>query len=88
MFETSKDILNIALAVGFGLIALFLSIALFYAIFVLRDLSETTKALKVTAKHVNQVIVQPAKIATMLFSKIKHVAELVEKHATKKSRRG
>lgn len=87
MFETTKDILNIVLAAGFGLIALFLSIALFYAIFILRDLSETTKALKSTAKQINTLIVQPTKIAAMLYGKIKKIADMVEKQVAKKARK-
>ena len=69
MFETSKDILNITLAVGFGLIAIFLSVTLFYAIFVLRDLGETTKAMKKVAKQANDILIQPTKFLTFLFAK-------------------
>lgn len=87
MFETSKDILNIVLAVGFGLIAVFLSITLFYAIFVLRDLSETTKAMKKVAKQANSMIIQPAKFLTFLFSKARTIAEIVEKNVAKKTRK-
>ncbi len=87
MFETSKDILNIVLAVGFGLIAVFLSIALFYAIFVLRDLGETTKAMKKVAKQANSMIIQPAKFMSFLFSKAKTIAEIVEKNVVKKAQK-
>lgn len=84
MFETSKDILNIVLAVGFGLIAVFLSIALFYAIFVLRDIGETTKAMRKLAKQANNMIIQPAKFMTFLFGKARVIADLVEKSVSKK----
>lgn len=86
MFETSADILNIALAVSIGLVAVFLSIALFYAIFVLRDIGETTKAMKKVAKQANNVLVQPAKLITFLFSKARVIAEIVEKQVEKKAR--
>ncbi|MFH1546338.1 MAG: hypothetical protein ABIE14_03095 [Patescibacteria group bacterium] len=87
MFETSKDILNIVLAVGFGLIAIFLSITLFYAIFVLRDLGETTKAMKKVAKQANSMIIQPAKFMSFLFEKARTIAEIVEKNVVKKTRK-
>ncbi len=87
MFETSKDILNIVLAVGFGLIAIFLSVTLFYAIFVLRDLSETTKAMKKVARQANNMIIQPTKFISFLFDKAKTITEIVEKNVAKKTRR-
>jgi len=87
MFETSADILNITLAIGFSLIAIFLSIALFYAIFVLRDLGETTKALKHTANQVDSLLVQPTKILSFLFDKVRDVASLVEGQLATKRRK-
>lgn len=83
MFETSQDVLNLSLAVGFGLIALFLSVALFYAIFVLRDISETTKAMKKVAKQANNMIIQPAKFMTFLFSKARTITDILEKSVVK-----
>ncbi|MCF7836220.1 hypothetical protein K9N08_03065 [Candidatus Gracilibacteria bacterium] len=87
MFETSKDILNFSLAVGFGMIAIFLSIALFYAIFVLRDIGETTKAMKRVAKQANNILIQPTKMLAFLFSKAKTISEIVEKNIAKKNRK-
>ncbi|MFH0834269.1 MAG: hypothetical protein V2A63_02685 [Patescibacteria group bacterium] len=87
MFATSSDILNVVLAVSIGLVALFLSIALFYAIFVLRDISETTKAMKKVAQKANDVIVQPAKLIAFLFSKARTIAEIVEKQVEKRNRK-
>jgi len=87
MFETSRDILNLSLAIGFGMIAVFLSITLFYAIFVLRDLSEVSRAMKKVANQANNMIVQPAKFLTFLFSKAKVITEIVENNLAKKSRK-
>ena len=86
MFETSKDILNIVLAIGFGLIAIFISITLFYAIFVLRDLSETTKAMKKVAYKANDLLIQPTKMLAFLFTKGKIIADIIEKNIAKKSK--
>ena len=83
MFATSQDILNLALAIGFSLIAIFLSIALFYAIFVLRDLSEATSAIRQAAKKVNNVIVQPLKVFKSIFEHSKDIAAFVEKYTGK-----
>jgi predicted permease len=85
MFATSQDILNLALAIGFSLIALFLSIALFYAIFVLRDLSQATTAIRSAASKVNNVIVQPLKVLKSIFEHSKDIAAFVEKYAGKKN---
>ena len=86
MFETTGDILNLVLAVGIGAVVIFLCIALFYAIFVLRDISSTTKVLRKTANKVDHILVQPVKLANFLFSKVKDIAEIVEKNIAKKSR--
>jgi hypothetical protein len=88
MFSTSQDLLNLALAVGFGLIAIFLSMALFYLTFVLRDIAETTKALKHTARQIDSLIVQPARIFGFVLEKVKDVAGLVEGHLTAGKKRG
>lgn len=71
MFETSRDILNLSLAVGFGLIALFLSLALYQLIFVLRDLSEVTRALRNTARNLDAFVVAPAKLITFFIERVK-----------------
>ncbi len=86
MFATSSDILNVVLAASIGLVALFLSIALFYAIFILRDLGELTQTLKKTARRANDVLIQPTKFLTFLFSKARVITELVEKQIEKKMR--
>ena len=79
--------MNLSLAIGFGMIAVFLSITLFYAIFVLRDLSEVSRAMKKVANQANNMIVQPAKFLTFLFSKAKVITEIVENNLAKKSRK-
>lgn len=87
MFETTGDILNIVLAVGFGLIAVFLSITLFYAIFVLRDINETTKVMRKTVKQVNNMIIQPAKLISFIVDRAKNIAEIVESNIAKKAKK-
>jgi len=78
MFTTSADLLNLALAAGFGLIAIFLCMVMYQLIFILRDVSETTKAVKHAAKQVDDLIVQPTKILSFIFDQIKNAAGSVD----------
>lgn len=78
MFETTGDILNITLAISFGLIALFLSIALLYAIFLLRDLSVVTGTFRNSVNQVKNLVVQPAKILSLLFTKTRDISAIIE----------
>ena len=87
MFETTGDILNLVLAVSLGAVALFLCITLYYLIFVLRDISGTTKVLRKTAKQVDELLVQPTRIITFLFSKIRDVAAIVENRIARNSKK-
>lgn len=87
MFETTGDILNIVLAIGIGAVALFLCIMLYYLIFVLRDISGTTKVLRKTAKQVDDILIKPAKMMTFLFSKIRDISDIVESRITKSSKK-
>ena len=87
MLETSKDLLNLSLAIGFGLIAIFLSIALFYAIFVLRDISEVTHSLRKTSRKINDLLIQPAKILTTILSRSRDLTKIVEKFFNSKKRK-
>jgi len=74
MFTTSADLLNLALAIGFGLIAIFLCMVMYQLIFILRDVSETTKAVKHAAGQIDDLIVQPTKMLSFIFEQIKNAA--------------
>jgi len=87
MFETTSDILNLSLAVGFALIVFFLCITLYHAIFVLRDISQTTNIIRKTAKRIDSAVVQPAKMMSFLFSKARDIAEIIESQVEKRGRK-
>lgn len=59
MITTSADILNIALAAGFSFIAIFLCIALYFLIFILRDTAETMRVVRRTAESIDEMLIQP-----------------------------
>lgn len=62
MIETSADILNIVLAVGFGVLTTLLAVVLFQLIFILRDLGEASRLLRRTAEAVQEMILQPLQL--------------------------
>lgn len=78
MIETTQDILNLALAVGVGLVSVFLCMVLYQLIFILRDVSETTKAVKHAARQVDDLIVQPTKILSFLFEQLRQIFGAVD----------
>lgn len=71
MFATSQDLLNLTLAVGFGVLTIFLAIVLFYLAVVLRDLSQTTQAVKHAAQQIDDLIIAPTRLISFLFEKIR-----------------
>lgn len=78
MFTTSADILNLALAIGFGLIAIFICMVCYQLIFILRDVSETTKAVKHAAQQIDELVVQPTKMISFLFERIRDIFGAVD----------
>lgn len=79
MLENSQDLLNITLTLGFALIVIFLVIALFYLIFILRDLAAITQLVRSTSKKVSAVVIEPLKILTQIFAKTKVGLKVLEK---------
>ena len=73
MIATTQDILNLVLAIGVGLVSVFLCMVLYQLIFILHDLGETTKAVKHAARQVDDLIVQPTKILSFLFEQLRHI---------------
>lgn len=59
MSTTSADIFNLVAAGSIGVVSVFLAIALFYLILVLRDISETTKVIRRTAASLDEMLIQP-----------------------------
>lgn len=86
MFTTTQDILNIALAGGFVLLVIFLSVVLIYLILILRDVCRITNRLKDTAQKVNEYVLKPVKMLNSLISKAQPIMEMVEDKIKEKTR--
>lgn len=71
MFATSADVLNMALAGGFLLLVVFLCVALFYLILVLRDVSKVTDETVNVVDRVKSAILEPLRLMDFAIEKIK-----------------
>lgn len=56
MFETSKDILNLSIAGGVGLIAIFICWAMYYMIGTLRNVSKMTLSIREKLELVDNIL--------------------------------
>lgn len=85
MIATSLDVLYIALAVGFIILVIFLSISLFYLIFILRDISKITDKAKDTTDVLSEYVLSPVKFFYGLYEKLEPlITALVEKYSKRK----
>ncbi len=77
MFETSADLLNLSLAVGFAILVVFASIFLFYATMVLRDVGRVTHDVEEIVGKVRSSIIEPLKAVDFIIEKAKPYIEAV-----------
>jgi len=75
MFATSGDILNMALAIGFIVLVIFLSILIFYAILITRDVSRMTQDSKELMDRIHGTIMGPLKAVDYIVEKVKPYIE-------------
>jgi cell shape-determining protein MreC len=89
MFATSGDILNMSLAIGFIILVIFLSLLIFYAILILRDVSKVMDDIEEIVTRVRTTIVQPLKAVDYIIEKAKPYIETVleRKMKEKKSKK-
>lgn len=87
MFATSGDVLNIALAVGFIVLVIFLSFLIFYAILILRDVSKITDDSKELVDRVNNTILGPLKAVDYIVEKAKPYIETMIENKFKKGKK-
>ena len=87
MFETSGDILNIAIALSVAFVAFFLSFLIFYLIMAMRDINFVTRKTKVIADKVDSYITSPAKAVIALTEKLKLITHFLEHHNKEKGKR-
>jgi len=87
IYQTPLDFLYLVLSISIGLFALFLVIALFHTISILRNVKKVTSKAKDTVDLVNHYLWQPIKIAMMMFEKgTEAVAKQQKRNAKKKSK--
>lgn len=84
MFETSGDILNIAIALSVIFVAFFLSFLIFYLIMIVRDVNFITRRAKNVADKVDTYIRTPAKAVMAITEKLKLLTHFLEEHNKKK----
>jgi hypothetical protein len=84
MFETTGDILNIAIAVSVAFVAFFLSFLIFYLIMVMRDVNFVTKKAKIISEKIDTYITSPARAVMALTEKLKLLTHFLEHHNKKK----
>lgn len=86
IYKTPLDYLYLVSSASIGLIALFLIIALFNLIIILRNARKVSEKAKDTMDLVNHYLWQPIKVMLMLIEKLKEVQFAVkEKKHSKKS---
>ncbi len=73
------DLLYIILAIAIALVAIFGSILLLYAIFILRDINKASSAVKESAERVNNLIVRPLQMTRDLVKMARPVIEVAER---------
>ncbi len=74
MYQTPLDILYLVLSVGGGLLLLFLVIAVYNLVKILRNINKVTSKAKDTVDLINHYLWQPIKIAMMIIEKGKGMA--------------
>ncbi len=77
MFETSSDVLNMSLAIGFAVLVIFLSILIFYAIVTLRDVTKVVAEVREVVDKIHHSIVEPLKAIDFIIDKVKPYVSMV-----------
>ena len=78
MFDTSLDLLYVALAVIILLVGILLAIAIVYLIMILRDVSKASYFVRDTAKQVNEFVYKPLAMAHGVMEKIAPIIEKLQ----------
>ncbi|MBT3865167.1 hypothetical protein HOE67_04930 [Candidatus Peregrinibacteria bacterium] len=87
MFATSTDVMHMAFALGFVVIAIFLSLALMYLVFVLRDVAKILGNVRDVVDGVKSSIASPLKAFMAMGDKLGPFLEEHIKKAKKKMKK-
>jgi len=79
IFQTSKDVLNVSLAIWTGLLAIFLCWGLYYVIAVLRDVRKISKGVQDKMRKVDEIINKIQEKIEKTSSNIGLMTELVKR---------
>jgi len=79
MYNSPLNILYLVLSIGFGLLVIFLIVAIYNIICILRDVRKVTERAKDTVDLVNHYLWQPIKIMMMILEKGKDIAARTRK---------
>jgi len=79
MYNTPLAILYLVLSIGFGLLVLFLIVAIYNLICILRNVRKVSERAQNTIDLVNHYLWQPIKIMMMILEKGKEVAARTRK---------
>jgi len=86
-FLTPLNILFIILSIAVFLVSIFICMALYHAIQIMRDVEKVTEKAKETVDQVSEYIAQPISFALELMSHAKSVMGFVEEHKPSKKKK-
>ena len=84
MFSQPLNLLYIVLSISIIILTIFISWAIVYVIFILRELQHTTAKAKQVVERVDSWLIEPVKIANEIIRKIKFISNFVEERAKKR----
>ena len=83
MFATSGDVLNMALAIGFIVLVIFISIFFLYMILILRDVTKVVDNISEIVSRVHSTIIEPLRALDYVIDKVKPYIEMAVAKRTK-----
>ena len=83
MVNTSLDILYLSLAAGFIVLVVFISIALTYLIFLLRDLTKTMDKIEEITERVNEYLLVPVKFLSTILEYLGPFLDILKERMSK-----
>lgn len=87
MFASSGDILNMSLAMGFMLLVIFICIACFYLILILRDVSKVVDDATELVTKMKSAVIQPLRALDFIMQKASpYVDMMVDQKKREKKR--
>ncbi len=88
MFATSGDVLNMSLAIGFIVLVIFLSILIFYAILILRDVTKVVDNASEIIDKVHKTVIQPLRAIDFFIERAQPYIEMaLDKMGDKKKKK-